>query len=99
MKDTFEQRPQESIDNPPSPFVETIQHFDYTDPKQMKVAQKYRVLEFPFRVYNIAEIDDATAKLTYHFDRHSPSVRKKYAPAEEEKSYVPQFWQSSIFHR
>jgi len=66
--------PQEDIDSPPQPFMEQLQHFDYLDPVQMEAAVKYRDLEFPFKVYNVPEINDATEKwtdeyLSYHFDR------------------------------
>lgn len=80
MENLFKRWPQEDIDSPPTPFVEKLQHFDFNDPEQMEAAVKYRDLEFPFKVYNIPEIDAAGEKwtdeyLTYHFDRPRASVR------------------------
>eukprot|EP00559_Dactyliosolen_fragilissimus_P009410 CAMPEP_0184858932 /NCGR_PEP_ID=MMETSP0580-20130426/3957_1 /TAXON_ID=1118495 /ORGANISM="Dactyliosolen fragilissimus" /LENGTH=200 /DNA_ID=CAMNT_0027355295 /DNA_START=207 /DNA_END=806 /DNA_ORIENTATION=+ len=60
MGDIMDKWPQDDIDNPPTPFIETLQHFDYKDPEQMKLALEFRNNEVPFKIYNVPEIDIAT---------------------------------------
>ena len=56
--------PQDDIDNPPQPFVERLQHFDYNDPEQVAMALKFRDAELPFKVYNVPEVVAAGKKWT-----------------------------------
>mmetsp|Transcript_13518 Transcript_13518/g.20513 ORF Transcript_13518/g.20513 Transcript_13518/m.20513 type:complete len:542 (-) Transcript_13518:2531-4156(-) len=82
METLFERWPQDDIDSPPLPFFEKLQHFDFKNRQHMDAAVRYRDLEFPFKVYNIPEIENAGQKwtdeyLSYHFDRYTGSVRGK----------------------
>jgi oxalate decarboxylase/phosphoglucose isomerase-like protein (cupin superfamily) len=43
----------------PANFRETLQHFNYGDPVERAIAEKYRNEELPFKVYNISEFDNA----------------------------------------
>ena len=45
------------IVEPPTTFVETLQHFNYSDPAERAVAAKFRDAELPFKIYNSPEID------------------------------------------
>ena len=92
METLFKNWPQEDIDSPPSPFVEKLQHFDFNDPEQMEAALKYRDLEFPFKIYNIPEIDAAGEKwtdeyLAYHFDRKRSFMKRHLPNVEAEAKY------------
>ena len=92
MEDMFKKWPQDDLDNPPIPFVEKLQHFDFNDKAQMEAAKKYRDLEFPFKVYNIPEMDEANKKwtdeyLTYHFDRFTSHKNKKYTKQEAKQKF------------
>lgn len=92
MEQMFKKWPQEDIDHPPTPFVEKLQHFDFNNPKEMEAAVKYRDLEFPFKIYNIPEIDAANKKwtdeyLSFHFDRFSSSIRHKYSMKEAKNKF------------
>lgn len=67
--------PQNEFEKPPSPIVERLQHFDFTDLEQLDMAKRYRDLEFPFKLTNVPELIAANAKwtddyLTFHFDRN-----------------------------
>jgi hypothetical protein len=67
--------PQNEFEEPPSPIVERLQHFDFTDLEQLDMAKRYRDLEFPFKLTNVPELIAANAKwtdeyLTFHFDRN-----------------------------
>ena len=44
----------------PKTFEETLQHFDYSDPEQRAMAEKYRNAELPFKVYNVPDIDQVS---------------------------------------
>uniref|UniRef100_A0A7S4RJI1 JmjC domain-containing protein n=1 Tax=Ditylum brightwellii TaxID=49249 RepID=A0A7S4RJI1_9STRA len=83
LGDMFERWPQDEIDNPPSPIVEQLLHFDYSNPAEMAVAVKFRDLELPFKVYNVPELDAANLKWTdsyiaKHMNR--PSQPRKDKP-------------------
>jgi len=88
----LERWPQDDIDNPPSPFVERLQHFDYTDPEQMEMAQRYRDLEFPFKLYNVPELLEANEKwtddyLSYHFDRNRKNIKNSLIFTKLDQKY------------
>lgn len=44
-------------DNPDQPdsFAETLQHFDYGNPVERAMAEKYRNAELPFKLFNVSE--------------------------------------------
>ncbi len=78
--DTFdnimERWSQFDIDNPPTTIHETLQHFDFQDPEQMKIATFLRDNELPFKIVNVPELKEAGNKwtddyLSWHFDRRS----------------------------
>jgi hypothetical protein len=56
--------PQDELDEPPSPIVERLMHFDFTDPEQQAMALKYRKAELPFKVTNVPEVVAAGLKWT-----------------------------------
>jgi hypothetical protein len=53
-------------DNPdrPAVFIEKLQHFNYSDPKEREIAGRYRDAEVPFKLYNVPEVDVITQKWT-----------------------------------
>jgi hypothetical protein len=71
LQDLFGAWPQDDIDHPPSPMVETLQHFDYTT--QLDAALAYRERKLPFKLTNVPELLAANLKWTddyvaRHFD-------------------------------
>lgn len=40
--------------DPPGEFHETLQHFNYGDPVERAMAEKYRNAEVPFKIYNVS---------------------------------------------
>lgn len=76
MGDLLARWPQDAVDDPPSPIVEKLMRFDYSDPHQREMAEVYRNAELPFKVYNIPEVTAAATKWTdeyvsAHFDGKS----------------------------
>jgi hypothetical protein len=65
--------PQNNIDDPPTPIVERLLHFNYSDPNQRAAALKFREAELPFKLYDVPEVTEAGIKWTddyvsQHFD-------------------------------
>jgi hypothetical protein len=52
-------------------FQEELQHFDFTDPTEMKAAVKFRDAELPFKVYNVPEVLAASEKWTDEYLDHN----------------------------
>jgi len=42
----------------PSTFRETLMHFNYSDPMERAMAEKYRNAELPFKLYDVRELDE-----------------------------------------
>ena len=61
------------IADQPDRFVETLQHFNYSDPHERRIAETYRDAEVPFKVYDVPEFEKARLKWTksYLTDRLS----------------------------
>lgn len=53
-------------DNPEIPlmFRESLQHFNYSDPHELKLAVLFRTAEIPFKLYDIPDIDSTVSKWT-----------------------------------
>jgi Cupin-like domain len=71
---------------------EQLQHFDFQDPAQMQLAERYRDAELPFKLYNIPELDRATRKWTDDyvaraFDAHAVSSAAKGTAQESRHNY------------
>lgn len=64
MGDMLKVWPQDAVDDPPETIVETLMHFNYSDKKERKMAQKYRDAKLPFKVYNVPELQEANLKWT-----------------------------------
>lgn len=64
MDELMKRWPQDDLDNPPTPFVEQLMHFNFSDPKQRKMAINYRDAELPFKVYDVPELIEAGKKWT-----------------------------------
>jgi hypothetical protein len=48
--------------DPPEIFSETLQHFDYSNPHERLMAEKYRDNEVPFKIYNVPQFDNSIKK-------------------------------------
>ena len=46
----------------PAQHYDSLCHFDFSDPQQLKAAENYRKAELPFIVYNIPEVDGVVKK-------------------------------------
>ena len=48
----------------PNPFRESLQVFNYSDPFERAVAEKYRNAEVPFKVYGVPDVEAVSEKWT-----------------------------------
>ena len=85
FKELMERWPQDDIDHPPTPYPETLIHFDYSNPEEVEAAIKFRDAKLPFKFINVPEVVDAgelwtDEYLTYQFDDRSS--RRKYPPTQ-----------------
>lgn len=88
------------IIEPPEPFVETLQHFNYSDPKERAIAKLFRQQEIPFKLYDIPEFKKVGDKWTVEylsdkFKIHDSKVEKSknnhfmYWTKRNMKDYTP----------
>jgi Cupin-like domain len=52
------------VDNSRRTIRETLQHFNYSDPDQLKMATLFRDAELPFKLYGVPDVDAASHKWT-----------------------------------
>ena len=75
LQEIFDTWPQDQLDTPPIQMLqETLYHFDYNDPEQMKQALILRDQKLPFKVINVPDLLQANMKwtdeyLSEQFDR------------------------------
>lgn len=53
--------------DPPEIFVETLQHFNYSDMAERQLAEKFRNAELPFKLYGVPNIDEVKEKWTNEY--------------------------------
>jgi hypothetical protein len=83
LQDVLDAWPQDDLDHPPTPFHETLYHFDYSNPQELKAAAKFRDAKLPFKLYNVPEVTAATAKWTDEY------LAMNFDEAMREKFYTP----------
>lgn len=69
--------------NIPLVFQETLQHFNYSNPRERKMAEIYRDAEVPFKLYDIPELDEVRRKWTYPYLANA--MKYSWARVEESK--------------
>lgn len=50
--------------DPPRVFKETLQHFNYSNEEERRIAEIFRNAELPFKLYDIPEVDGVTGLWT-----------------------------------
>lgn len=77
--------------DPPVIFQETIQHFNYSDINERKMAQYYRDYEIPFKLYDIPDIEKVALK--WSDEDYLKGELNQIAPhVEESKSNHFMYW-------
>jgi hypothetical protein len=77
--------PQDELDHPPSVIVESLIHFNFSNPAELEMARKFRDVELPFKLYDIPELEAARVKwtdeyLSSNFDRNKRNKTDKGLP-------------------
>ena len=52
------------VQEPPSVFLEELQHLNFSDPVEREIAERLRDLEVPFKIYGFNGLDDVIRKWT-----------------------------------
>lgn len=69
----------DDTDHVPDPFHETLQCFNYSDPMQRAIAEKYRTAEVPFKIFGIPEVEEVVEKWTDpYLEKHMEGRRMSY---------------------
>jgi hypothetical protein len=107
MQELMKDWPQDDIDTPPTPFRETLMHFDYTNPVELQAAEMYRDHKLPFKVTNVPELKAATHKWTddyvaNHFDGPSShandGIPKSTGTCQESSTSFFAFFQPNLWN-
>jgi oxalate decarboxylase/phosphoglucose isomerase-like protein (cupin superfamily) len=77
--------------DPPPNFRETLQHFNYSNPLERKMAELYRDAEVPFKLYGIPDIDEVRSKWTVSY-LASAMNSEQIRHVEKSKSNHFMFW-------
>jgi hypothetical protein len=77
--------------DPPSNFIETLQHFNYSNLSERAMAEIYRDAEVPFKLYDIPDIDQVRHKWTSSY--LSSAINSEHIRhVEKSKSNHFMFW-------
>ena len=53
--------------DPPEHFIETLQHFNYSNLEERRIAEQFRNAEIPFKLYGVPNINEVKAKWTNEY--------------------------------
>lgn len=81
-------------DNPdePSDFAETLQHFDFGNPAERAMAEKFRNAELPFKLFNMTEFTDVANLWTdkYLHDQLMTNLRRSHVEKSKDNHFM--YW-------
>lgn len=81
----------------PTNFMETLQHFNYSDSNEREIAARYRDAEVPFKLYAVPEVNKVTDKWTV--DYLSSKTRYSGARVERAEHNHFMFWSHKNMRR
>ena len=81
----------------PAEFLETLQHFNYSDLKEREIAARFRDAEVPFKLYDVPEVNKVTEK--WSVDYLSSTTRYSGARVERAEHNHFMFWSHKNMHR
>jgi oxalate decarboxylase/phosphoglucose isomerase-like protein (cupin superfamily) len=84
-------------DIPPT-FREVLQHFDYGNPEERQMAERYRNAEIPFKLFNVTEFHDISLLWTDDYLSHNLEDIRHKAHIERSKNNHFMFWSSRGGH-
>mmetsp|Transcript_41989 Transcript_41989/g.111884 ORF Transcript_41989/g.111884 Transcript_41989/m.111884 type:complete len:393 (+) Transcript_41989:253-1431(+) len=79
-------------DNIPSPFLEELQVFNYSDPYELALAEQYRNAEVPFKIHSIPDVDGATERWTDSYLLREMESSHMHYKVEESKNNHFMYW-------
>lgn len=81
-------------DNPdePASFRETLQHFDYGNPVERAMAERYRNAELPFKLFNVSEFTHVAHLWTDEYLHRQLATNLRRAHVEKSKDNHFMYW-------
>lgn len=76
--------------DPPTYFNETLQHFNYSNHWERKMAEAYRNAEVPFKIYNVPEFTRATELWTDDYLIKNMAFKSAHVEKSESNHFM--FW-------
>lgn len=92
LLDIIENWNPDDVDAIPDPFMETLQVFNYSNPEQRAMAEKYRNAELPFKIFAVPEIDAVTQKWTDAYLTKNMHSKNMHFKVEESKDNHFMYW-------
>jgi hypothetical protein len=68
----------------PADFQERLQHFNWGNPQERLIAEKYRDMEIPFKIFNVSDFEDVSRKWSDAYLR--PNLKAMSGRVHAEKS-------------
>jgi hypothetical protein len=85
--------------DPPKVFVETLQHFNYSDPRERAMAEVYRNNEIPFKVYDVPQFNDIGTKWTDEYLAEVIEADARQGHVEKSDNNHFMYWALKGFRR
>lgn len=83
--------------NPPPLFRETLAHFNYGDPAERERAIEFRNAEFPFKLYNVSELDDVSNLWTDEYLTRQIKGKDSYHVEQSDTNHF-MYWNGNFFN-
>ena len=80
--------------DPPSQFEEKLQHFNYSNDAERKMAEIYRDAELPFKLYNVPEISKVS--MTWTDEYLSKNIKRENFHVEKSKNNHFMYWNMNL---
>lgn len=83
----------------PANFKESLQTFNYLNETERAFAERYRDAEIPFKIYNVPEIDEVSAKWTNQYLLMNVPTLKGQPHVERSNNNHFMFWANNVGKR
>jgi hypothetical protein len=83
----------------PDNFQEKLQHFDYGNPVERAMAEKWRKAELPFKLFNVSDFDEVAKKWTneYLHNQLNNNLRRSHVERSKDNHFM--YWANKGYRR
>lgn len=82
----------------PDTFRETLQHFDYGNPVERAMAEKYRNAELPFKLFNVSDFHEVARLWTNEYLHNQLTYNLRRSHVERSKNNHFMYWTNKGSH-